>query len=167
MPSLTFCVGLEAEEIDRLSAIVTRLTLAAHQMLFHEGDAADFVYNVTRGVMKLYKLLPDGRRQITGFLLPGDFLGLAGKDGYSYSAETVDAVELCRFPRRKLNELFEAFPQLERRMLKLATDELIAAQDQMVLLGRRTAAEKVAIFLLRLSEREKFRGKRAIRCFCQ
>ena len=136
-------------------------------MLFHEGDAADFVYNVTRGVMKLYKLLPDGRRQITGFLLPGDFLGLAGKDGYSYSAETVDAVELCRFPRRKLNELFEAFPQLERRMLKLATDELIAAQDQMVLLGRRTAAEKVAIFLLRLSEREKFRGKRAIRCFCQ
>lgn len=81
--SLTFCIGLEHDEIRRLSAIVTRLGLAAHQMLFHEGDAADFVYNVTRGVMKLYKLLPDGRRQITGFLLPGDFLGLAGKDGYS------------------------------------------------------------------------------------
>lgn len=157
--SLTFCAGLRPEEIGRISAIVTRLNLAAHQMLFHEGDLADFVYNVTRGAMKLYKLLPDGRRQITGFLLAGDFLGLAGKDGYSYSAETVTAVELCRFPRRRLDELFESFPQLERRMLQLATDELIAAQDQMLLLGRRTAAEKVASFLLRLSEREKIRGQ--------
>lgn len=157
--SLTFCAGLEAEEVGRISAIVTRLALPAQQMLFHEGDPAEFVYNVTRGAMKLYKLLPDGRRQITGFLLAGDFLGLAGKDGYSYSAETITAVELCRFPRRRLDELFEAYPQLERRMLKLATDELIAAQDQMLLLGRRTAAEKVASFLLRLSERERVRGQ--------
>lgn len=157
--SLTFCAGLKTEEVGRISSIVTRLSLAAHQMLFHEGDPAEFVYNVTRGAVKLYKLLPDGRRQITGFLLAGDFLGLAGKDGYSYSAETVTSVELCRFPRRRLDELFEAYPQLERRMLKLATDELIAAQDQMLLLGRRTAAEKVASFLVRLSEREKVRGQ--------
>lgn len=156
---LTFCAGLEPAEIGRISAIVTRQSHGTHHILFHEGDAADYVYNVTRGCMKLYKLLPDGRRQITGFLLAGDFLGLAGKDGYSYSAETVTPVELCRFQRRKLDELFVAFPQLERRMLKLATDELIAAQDQMLLLGRRTAAERVASFLLRLSERERVRGE--------
>jgi CRP/FNR family transcriptional regulator len=156
---LTFCAGLAPEDIGRISAIVTRQKLPAHQTLFHEGDAAEYVYNLTRGAMKLYKLLPDGRRQITGFLLAGDFLGLAGKDGYSYSAETVTDVDLCRFSRRKLDALFEQYPQLERRMLKLATDELIAAQDQMLLLGRRTAAEKVASFLLRLCERERVRGQ--------
>jgi CRP/FNR family transcriptional regulator len=157
--SLTFCAGLEPGEIGRLSAIVSRINLLSQRMLFHEGDVAEYAYNVTRGAMKLYKLLPDGRRQITGFLLSGDFLGLAGTDGYSYSAETITAVELCRFPRRKLDELFKTFPQLEHRMLKLATDELIAAQDQMLLLGRRTAAEKVASFLVRLSERERLRGQ--------
>ncbi|MGD9536599.1 MAG: cyclic nucleotide-binding domain-containing protein [Alphaproteobacteria bacterium] len=157
--SLTFCAGLAPQEIGRISAIVTRQRIPAHQMLFYEGDPAEHAYNVTRGAVKLYKLLPDGRRQITGFLLAGDFLGLAGRDGYSYSAETITDVELCRFSRRKLDELFNQFPQLERRMLKLATDELIAAQDQMLLLGRRTAAEKVASFLLRLCERERVRGQ--------
>ncbi len=157
--SLTFCAGLKPEEMGRLAAIVTRLNLAARQMLFHEGDSAEFVYNVTHGAVKLYKLLPDGRRQITGFLLAGDFLGLAGKDGYSYSAETISPVELCRFPRRKLDQLFVVFPGLEHQLLGLATDELVAAQDQMLLLGRRTAAEKVASFLLRLSERGKVRGQ--------
>jgi len=155
---LTFCAGLEAAEINHLSALVSRQTHGPHHALFYEGDTAEHVYNVTRGAIKLYKLLPDGRRQITGFLLSGDFLGLAGKDGYSYSAETVTAVDLCRFQRKKLDQLFAQFPQLERRMLKLATDELIAAQDQMLLLGRRTAAERVASFLVRLSERETVRG---------
>jgi CRP/FNR family transcriptional regulator len=78
---LTFCAGLQPEEVGRIGAIVTRQSLPSHHMLFHEGDPAEHVYNVTRGAMKLDKLLPDGRRQITGFLLPGDFLGLAGKQG--------------------------------------------------------------------------------------
>lgn len=156
--SLTFCDGLERHELDRLSAIVTRLKLEDGRHVFQEGDAGENIYNLTKGAVKLYKLLPDGRRQITGFLLPGDFLGLSGPDGYSYSAETIEPTELCRFPRKRLDALFNEFPLLERRMLKLATDELIAAQDQMVLLGRRTAVERLAFFLLRLSERERVRG---------
>jgi len=74
--ALTFCAGLKADEIATLSAISTRLHITKRQIIFQEGAAAEYVYNVTQGAVRLYKLTPDGRRQITGFLLPGDFLGL-------------------------------------------------------------------------------------------
>ena len=156
--SLTFCDGLWEEEIGELSAIVSRLNVQPQQTVFQEGDPAEHVFNVTSGVVKLYKLLLDGRRQITGFLLPGDFLGLASHDGYSYSAEAVNNVSLCRFPRHRLGAAFDRFPHLRRRLFDIANDELVAAQDQMLLLGRKTALEKVASFLLHLSEREQRRG---------
>jgi CRP/FNR family transcriptional regulator, anaerobic regulatory protein len=156
--SLTFCAGLHNQEIGELSSIVTRLRIEPQQIVFQEGDAVEHVFNVTSGVVKLYKLLLDGRRQITGFLLPGDFLGLASRTGYSYSAEAVTGVSLCRFPRHKLEETFDRFPRLQRRLFEIANDELVAAQDQMLLLGRKTALEKISSFLLRLSEREQRRG---------
>ena len=156
--SLTFCAGLHNKEIGELSAIVTRLRIEPQQIVFQEGDAVEHVFNVTSGVVKLYKLLLDGRRQITGFLLPGDFLGLASRTGYSYSAEAVTGVSLCRFPRYRLEETFDRFPHLQRRLFDIANDELVAAQDQMLLLGRKTALEKIFSFLLCLSEREQRRG---------
>ncbi len=156
--SLTFCAGLRNQEIGELSAIVTRLRIEPQQIVFQEGDTVEHVFNVTSGVVKLYKLLLDGRRQITGFLLPGDFLGLASRTGYSYSAEAVTGVSLCRFPRHRLEETFDRFPHLQRRLFDIANDELVAAQDQMLLLGRKTALEKISSFLLRLSEREQRSG---------
>ena len=158
--SLTFCAGLHNQEIGELSSIVTRLRIEPQQIVFQEGDAVEHVFNVTSGVVKLYKLLLDGRRQITGFLLPGDFLGLASRTGYSYSAEAVTGVSLCRFPRHKLEETFDRFPRLQRRLFEIANDELAVAQDQMLLLGRKTAKERMASFLLKLSEREELRGGR-------
>ena len=155
---LTFCAGLQDHEIGALSSIVTRLRLEPKEALFYETDDPAHVFNVTSGTVRLYKLLTDGQRQITGFLLPGDFLGLAGKSGYSYGAEAITEAELCRFPRRKLDQVFDRFPQLERRLFHIASDELVAAQEQMLLLGRKTAAEKLASFLLRLSERQQQRG---------
>ena len=114
----------------------------------------EHVFNVTSGVVKLYKLMLDGRRQITGFLLPGDFLGLASRTGYSYSAEAVTPVSLCRFPRHRLEEAFDRFPHLQRRLFDIANDELVAAQDQMLLLGRKTALEKnILIFIVPLRAR--------------
>lgn len=151
---LTFCGGLAPRNLGELASITVALSLPARRPLFHEGDPAAYVYNLRRGVMKLYRLFPDGRRQITGFLQPGGFLGLASRSGYSYSAETITAVELCRYPRHDLIDLFTTFPGLERRMLELATDELVAAQDQMLLLGCSFAAQKVALFLLHCLERE-------------
>lgn len=155
---LTFCAGLDNSEIGKLAAIVTRVSLQSQQMLFHEGDSAESVFNLTSGSIKIYKLLPDGRRQITGFLMPGDFLGLAAKSAYSYSAEASTAVEACRFPRSRLDALFGQFPQLEHRLFQIANDELVLAQDQMLLLGRKSAGEKIASFLVRLAERQESRG---------
>jgi CRP/FNR family transcriptional regulator len=108
--------------------------------------------------VKLYKLLPDGRRQITGFLITGDFLGLALNDSYAYSAETVTLTSLCRFPRRKMEALLDEFPKMQRRLFSMASNELAAAQDQMLLLGRKTAREKICSFLLMLSQRASRRG---------
>ena len=116
-------------------------------------DAADAVYNITQGTVRLYKLLPDGRRQIVGFLLPGDFLGLALSDQYPFSADAVEPVTACRFARGAFSALLDEKPHLLRRLHEAATHELSLAQDHMVLLGRRTAGEKVAAFLLGLRER--------------
>ncbi len=149
----TFCEVLNRDEQASLQAIVRQIRLAPRQVLFQEGDAADNVFNLLSGTMKLCKLLPDGRQQITGFLFAGDFLGFASPAGYSYDAEAVTEVTLCRFPRRQLFRLFDRFPKLEGRLLGIATDELTAAQDQMLLLGRKTASEKLASFLLTLARR--------------
>jgi len=154
----TFCSVLHDEELDHLQAIVRQVRVSHRQMLFQEGDDAENVYNILSGVMKLYKLLPDGRRQITGFVYQGDFLGIASVGTHSYSAEAVSDVSLCRFPRRKLYQLFDRFPALQTRLLGIATDELTAAQDQMLLLGRKTASEKLSSFLLSLSRRMAPRG---------
>lgn len=158
---LTFCAALNDDEIDRLNAIASHIHLAPEQIVFLEGDPADYHFNVVSGTVKLYKLLPDGRRQITGFLYPGDFLGLASSEGYSYGTEAVSDACLCRFPRPKLEALFELYPGMEKRILAFANDELVVAQDQMLLLGRKTALEKIASFLLSLAERAEKRGQAA------
>ena len=113
-----------------------------------EGDPAAEFFNITSGTAKLYKLLPDGRRQITGFAGTGHFLGLAVSDTYAFSAEAIDTVRYCRFSRVRLRALLEDFPLMEKRLLEVASNELVAAQEQMLLLGRKTARERVASFLL-------------------
>lgn len=154
------CGALEPAELNRLAAITTQTEAEPRETIFIEGDPADYLFVVTGGGVRMYKLLPDGRRQITGFIFTGDFLGLALYDNYAYSAEAMTKLQLCRFPRRKLEKLLDEFPKLERRLLKTASNELAAAQDQMLLLGRKTAREKIATFLLSLSERAIRRGER-------
>jgi len=155
---LSLCSVLSDSEIKDLVEIVTELELKAHDPVMDEGEPADSLFNVTGGTVKLYKLLPDGRRQITGFLFEGDFLGIAMNDTYACSAEAVGNVRLCRFPRRKLEGLLDKFPRLEKRLLSMASNELAQAQDQMLLLGRKTAREKLCSFLLSLSRRAALRG---------
>ena len=113
---------------------------------------------MTGDAVRISKLLPDGRRQVTGLLFPGDFLGLAFNESYTYSAEAVGPSTLCRFPRTDLERLLSEHPKMERRLLGMASNELATAQDQMLLLGRKTAREKLATFLLMLSARAERRG---------
>lgn len=154
---LTLCAPLDSGEMQRLVEILKAMDVPAGTRITEEGEPADHVFNVTAGSVRLYKLLADGRRAITGFLFPGDFLGLTAGKTYACSAEAMSPVRLCRFPRRRLEGLFSEMPKLERRLLAMASNELAAAQDQMVLLGRKTASEKLASFLLQLGHRQEAR----------
>jgi CRP/FNR family transcriptional regulator len=156
---LALCSGLEGNELDELERIVTRIALPPGKTLFYEGDEARFVFNVTSGAIRLYKLLSDGRRQVTGFMLPGDYLGLSVHGTYAYCAEAIGETQLCRFATKDLNRLLDMYPNLEKRLLGITRDELAAAQDQMLLLGRKSPVEKVASFLLDLCRREERLGQ--------
>ena len=150
--------ALDEQAAMRLIDISRVVNLPTGQSIIVEGDPANSIYGVQQGVASVFKLLADGRRQITGFLFSGDFLGIAMNEKYAYSAEAVGKVSLCRFPRRKLEGLLDEFPKLEKRLLGMASNELVQAQDQILLLGRKTAQEKIVSFLLSLSDRAVKRG---------
>src|SRR3984885_14209320 len=147
------CGALEPSELDELDRISQVRNFPARTMLFDQGALAGSVFNVTEGVVRLYKSLPGGRRQIVGFALPGDFLGLALMDRYGVAAEAVTQVRVCRFGRSAFLAYVDGRPHLLRRLHEFAGHELSLAQDQMLLLGRRTAEEKIATFLLNLQTR--------------
>jgi CRP/FNR family transcriptional regulator, anaerobic regulatory protein len=150
---VSVCAALEPDELRRLEEMAQPACYPAKETLFIQGETADAVYNITAGVVRLYKLLPDGRRQIVGFALPGDFLGLALRDTYGFSADAIEPTVACRFSRQSYSALVDEKPHLLRRLHEFATHELTLAQDQMMLLGRRTAEEKLVSFLLGLRER--------------
>lgn len=142
---------LDQEEIERLEEISRTTEFDRGEIVFEEGDEAGSIYNLTEGAIRLYKLLPNGRRQIVGFSFPGDMLGLANHGTYTCSAEAIVPTRVCRFPRAKLMVLLDEFDTLKTRLLDIAADELSQAQDQMLLLGRKSPVEKLASFLLRLA----------------
>lgn len=158
---LAVCSALDGSELDRLNDILTHVEFLQGDGVFDEGEPAEYVFNITAGAVKLYKLLPDGRRQVTGFMFPGDFLGLANQQEYVYSAEALSDVMLCRFPKSKLDVLLAEFPHMESRLLGMARNELAEAHEQMLLLGRKTAKERIASFLLMLARRAERRGQPA------
>ncbi len=146
--AFSVCSAIEDQDLCHLASLAVVTEIDAGRCFIEEGEPAESFFNVTTGTAKLYKLLPDGRRQITGFAGPGHFLGLAVSSTYAFSAEAIEPVRFCRFSRPKLRALLVDFPKLERRLLEVAATELVAAQEQMLLLGRKTAKERLASFLL-------------------
>jgi CRP/FNR family transcriptional regulator len=142
------CNAIDSRDIDRLATLAVSLNVDAGRTFIEEGDPAEHFFNVTAGTAKLFKLLPDGRRQITGFAPMGTFLGLAVSSTYAFGAEAVEPMRVCRFSRSKLRALLDDFPAMEKRLLEVASNELVAAQEQMLLLGRKTARERLASFLV-------------------
>ena len=141
--SLSVCAALDLAELARTRASGSpRPFHAARDGVCAGGELTTSFYNLREGVMRLYKLLPDGRRQIVGFALPGDFLGMATSARHSFSADAVGPVAVCRFSRTSFTRFIEDKPHLLRRINELVVRELSQAQDHMVLLGRRSAEEK-------------------------
>src|SRR3546814_21062217 len=102
------------------------------------------VYNVDAGTLRLFRLLPDGRRQIVGFGMAGDFVGLSADGLHPHAAEAVGKVELCQFPIERLHDLFRRLPPMEHRLLLMWEAELVAAQEGMGLLMRKTTRRQMA-----------------------
>lgn len=155
--AFSVCSSLDPSDLAGLDAIAERISLKAGEALIREGDPAVHLFNITSGSVRIYKLLPDGRRQITGFLFAGDFVGLATGEDYAFSGEAIEDATLCRFRKSEYRALVRERPRLEEALLDRATHELAAAQNQMLLLGRKTAQERIASFLMDLPIRDPLR----------
>ena len=95
--SVSVCNAIADTDLGRLAAIAVITEVGPGQCFIEEGEPANSFFNITAGTAKLFKLLPDGRRQITGFVGAGHFLGLAVSDTYAFSAEAIERVRYCRF----------------------------------------------------------------------
>ncbi|MBC7634402.1 MAG: helix-turn-helix domain-containing protein [Acetobacteraceae bacterium] len=136
------------DEVDILAQIAKVADIIPGQCFIREGDPAAHYVLVTAGSVRVFKALPDGRRAITGFAGPGDFLGLAALDCYATTAEAINAVQIVRYKRLDMAPVLAAFPALATLLLVAAASELVAAQAHMMLLGRMNAREKLAAFLM-------------------
>jgi CRP/FNR family transcriptional regulator len=144
----SLCAALGKAELRELEHLGRHIHFESCETVFAQEDITTSFYNLLRGIMRLYKLLPDGRRQIVGFALPGDFLGMATSARHSFSADAIGTVAVCRFSKISFARFIGDKPHLLRRINELVIRELSQAQEHMVLLGRRSAEEKVATFLI-------------------
>ncbi|MEM6903228.1 MAG: helix-turn-helix domain-containing protein [Pseudomonadota bacterium] len=157
--NISLCEAMAEGDIDVLEGLSSRHQAGKGEIVVNEGEPARNLYNITLGTMKLYKLLADGRRQIIGFLGTGDLIGMSPQANYPFTAEAVTRVNFCRFNREQMRAVFGEYPAMRERIFQIASNELNEAQDQMLLLGRKTAQEKIASFLLnRLRKAERLGG---------
>lgn len=150
---ISVCSALAGDDLDSLERLSQHIEIDAKKSVFEQDDVAGAVYNVTEGMLRLSRLLPDGRRHVMGFAMVGDFLGLALPERFNVTAEALSPVSLCRFEKRSFALLVGDKPHLLQRLHERAGYELGLAQDHMTLLSRRTAEEKVASFLIGMRER--------------
>ena len=144
------CGGLDDAEIRDLAAGSHRVQLKTGDTLIWEGDNAQYNYVITRGTLRASKSSDDGRRQILDFLFTGQFVGMPAGATYAFNVEALTDSEVCRFERKKLEQLMAKFPSMEKGYRTGAARQLEDAYEHAYALGRRTAMERVASFLLDL-----------------
>lgn len=147
------CSRCEPDELVRLEDIKFYKSYDAGQTIAVRGDEMEMISSVVTGTATLSRVMEDGRTQIVGLLLPSDFIGRPGRGTLQYDVVAVSDVTLCCFRRGPFESLVAETPHIGERMLEMALDELDAARDWMLLLGRKTAREKVASFLLLIHKR--------------
>jgi CRP/FNR family transcriptional regulator, anaerobic regulatory protein len=155
-PALFCGEACDRRELGELKRLGTALHFSRGQTIFSEGEPAVNAFGLSDGVVRLYKLLPDGRRHVVAFALPGDFLALSLADYFSFSADAVGEVSVCRFPREELKRLVQSSPNIVRLLMEFAMRELQTAQDQLTLLASSSAEERMTAFLLNWRSRLSF-----------
>lgn len=126
--------------------------IGAHEHLFYEGDDRDCVYVVESGWVKLYRTLIDGQRQVVGFANAGSILGLECEDTQANGCETITPVTVRSIPARSLTDICIREPQLAEQLLRQVGRQLGAAQAQLATVGAQSAEQKLATFLLTVSD---------------
>lgn len=134
-------------------------THGARQTLFIEGDPADHVYKVIRGTICLYTLMADGRRQVSRFCHAGDIFGLTAMETYPNTADTLTVASVMCIRRNQLDNEIHSNAAARADLLDVMQDELKSMQKHLLLLGRKTAVERVASFLVSMTEHAMREGK--------
>jgi CRP/FNR family transcriptional regulator len=146
------CGALQPHQLVKLAKSTSRRKVEAGTQLVDEAGAVERYANILSGVVKLSKMLRDGRQQIVGLQFAPDFLGRPFESESRLRADAATNVSLCSFPRSALERVMEESPELERRLLKQTLKELDDARDWMLTLGRKTASEKVVSFLVLIAQ---------------
>jgi len=123
------------------------LRVKRDQALFWEGDEVDGCYRIIDGAVRLCRMMPDGRRQISDFFGPGDLMLIELSDTHAFTAEAIVDTVVCHYPRSIVDTLLKSDPRFALELLAIACDRLVSAHHRMAVLGRKTAEERLATFL--------------------
>ncbi|NVO22290.1 transcriptional regulator FnrL [Donghicola mangrovi] len=148
------CARCETDELEVLEQIKYYRSYEAGQTVIWSGDQMDFVGSVVSGISTLTQTMEDGRTQMVGLLLPSDFVGRPGRDRAAYDVVAVTDMVMCCFRRKPFEAMMAKTPHIAERLLEMTLDELDAAREWMLVLGRKTAREKIASLLAIIARRD-------------
>ena len=148
------CARCNSDELRLLDQIKYYRNFQAGQTVVWAGDQMDFVGSVVTGIATLTQTMEDGRTQMVGLLLPSDFVGRPGREMASYDVVATSDMVMCCFRRKPFEELMNSTPHIAQRLLEMTLDELDAAREWMLVLGRKTAREKIASLLGIIARRD-------------
>ncbi|MGJ5620888.1 transcriptional regulator FnrL [Sulfitobacter sp. MF3-043] len=147
------CSTCDSDELSKLEDIKYYRTYDPGQPIMFEGDEMHFVASVVTGAATLSRTLPDGRVQMVGLMLPSDFIGSPGRNTVGFDVTAIQKVTLCCFRRKPFEALVAVTPHIGQRLLEMTLDELDVAREWMMLLGRKTAREKITFLLALIARR--------------
>ena len=148
------CARCEGDELTKLEEIKYYRSFEAGQPIIWSGDRMDFVGSVVSGIATLTQTMEDGRRQMVGLLLPSDFVGRPGRDRAAYDVVATTDLVMCCFRKKPFEDVMLTTPNVGQRLLEMTLDELDAAREWMLVLGRKTAREKIASLIAIIARRD-------------
>jgi CRP/FNR family transcriptional regulator, anaerobic regulatory protein len=148
------CARCETDELAQLEQIKYYRSYQAGQTIIWAGDRMEFVGSLVTGIATLAQTMEDGRRQMVGLLLPSDFVGRPGRDTVAFDVTATTDLVMCCFRKKPFEAMMAATPHISQRLLEMTLDELDAAREWMLLLGRKTAREKIASLIAIIARRE-------------
>ena len=154
-------LGISGNDLERLEGIIARKRpMRRGEHLYSQGDKFRSIYAVRTGSVKFYTVDDDGCEQVNGFYFPGELVGLDGvsNEYHSGAARALETASVCEIPFHELETLIGDLPSLRHQVLRIMGKEILEEQGLLMLLGKKDAEARLAVFLLSLSDRFKARG---------